>query len=51
MRKVQQKATKVRCLTHIPYAERLREFGIVSLVKRRPQGDLLMVYIYLKGNH
>lgn len=40
-----------RCLTHILYVESLKQLGMVSLVKRKPQGDLITAYNYTKGSY
>ena len=39
----------IRGLEYLPYEDKLGEQGLLSLEKRRFQGDLVVAFQYLKG--
>ena len=49
LEKVQERATKIPCLSKLGYSERLKKFNLTTLSERRTRGDLIQMFRYFKG--
>ena len=52
LERIQRRATKmIHGMENPSYKDRLRDLGLFSLEKRRPQGDLMAAFQYLKEGY
>lgn len=49
LEKVQRRATKMGCLSHLSYGDRLKALGLTPLTERRLRGDLIQFFKLFKG--
>ena len=49
LEKVQRRATKIGCLSHLSYEDRLIKLKLTSLTERRLRGDLIQTFKFIKG--